>query len=339
MKDRIAIGLWVLLAGLNATAGLATATNDSADLRVALYLSNRLAAVTMTFDDCHTNQLTVAKPLFDEFGYRCTFYVISGRIGPGKGSTWAQWKAASDEGYEIGNHTSGHWLKGTNSTPELDAWNQQQIMGGYEDITRNIGKAPLTFAFPGGGENGYTCQLVRNSPHIAWRNYGHSSKVDRYYPEGDTMTAEQGIGFIDKAIAHTKSWKGSDISWLLFYMHDVTPARAKVLRAMLEHIHQHEDLVWCDTYARVTLYERERESSGIVVSQRLAGSLTFAVTNQLDPKIFNVPLTVLVPLPASVKQAQAVHAGSGAPVESTLRDRMLLVSSPPTGDPIRVQWH
>ena len=314
------------------------AANDSNDPRLALYLSNRLAAVTMTFDDANPSQLERAKPLFDEFGYRCTFYVVTERIGPGSPTTWAQWKATSDAGYEIGNHTSGHWLKGTNSTPEYDAWNRRQIMGGYEAIARNIGKPPLTFAFPGGGENDYTRRLLSESPHIDFRNYCHRLKGDRIYPEGDTLTATQAVAYIEKAIAHTKAWHGAELSWLLFYMHDVTEERARVLRVMLEYIRQHDDQVWCDTYARVTLYERERESSGIVVSQREAGAVMFAVTNRLDAKVFNVPLTVLVPLPAAVTRAWAVRASSGTPVEATLRDRTLLVTAPPPGGPIRVQW-
>ena len=89
---------------------------------------------------------------------------------------------------------------------------------------------------------------------------------------------------------------------------------------------------------RVTLYERERESSGIVVSQRRPDSVTFAVTNGLDPKVFNVPLTVLVPLTAPVTRAWAVREDTGAPVEATVRDRQLLVTTTPTGEPIRAQW-
>jgi len=314
------------------------AADDPAGLRIALYLSNRLAAVTMTFDDTKPSQLTRAKPLFDEFGYRCTFCICAGSVGPGKATTWSQWKAASDAGYEIANHTFGHWLKGTNSTPELDEWNHHQIMGGYEEIAKQIGKPPLTFAFPGGGENAYTRRLVKESPHIDYRTNCHRLKGDRYYPEGDTLTAEQGIAYIDKAIAHTISWNKAELSWFLFYMHDVTEARAQVLRAMLEHIRQHDDQVWCDTYGRVTLYERERESSGIVVSQRRPDSVTFAVTNGLDPKVFNVPLTVLVPLTAPVTRAWAVREDTGAPVEATVRDRQLLVTTTPTGEPIRAQW-
>ena len=329
-------GLWFLAGWLIATA--APATDDATDPRIALYLSNRLAAVTMTFDDTKPSQLTRAKPLFDEFGYRCTFYVIAGRVGPGQPTTWGQWKAAADQGYEIGNHTYGHWLKGTNSTPELDAWNRQQILGGYEEIAKQIGRPPLTFAFPGGGENDYTRRLVRESPHIDWRNYCHRLKGDRIYPEGDTLTATQAVAYIEKAMAHTKAWNGAELSWFLFYMHDVTEARAQVLRAMLEFIRKHGDQVWCDTYARVTLYERERENSTIAVGRRGAGSLTLSVTNGLDSKIFNVPLTVLMPLPDGARQVSAVRTDNGAPVDVALRERLALVSMAPGGAPVRVEW-
>ncbi len=306
---------------------------------VAQYLGDKLAAVTMTFDDTVPSQLTVAKPLFDQYGYTATFFLTSTYVGPGEGTTWGMWQAAADEGYEIGNHGRVHWIK-PECTAENDAWNRDSIFGGYADILANIGRPPLTFAFPGGGESPCTRPLVTESGHVDWRRADHVVYTDRLDTEGDTLTVGEAIADIDTVIAHTATWNGATLSWFLFYMHDVTAGRAAVLKAMLDYISENDDAVWCAGYGAVTVYEREREQSTLAVLQWGARSVTFQLSNSLDPAVFSVPLTVVVPLPAGTTavEAAAFRAPAAGPVEVRVRSDRLLVNLVPGSHPVHVSW-
>ena len=161
---------------------------------------------------------------------------------------------------------------------------------------------------------------------------------DRMYPEGDPLTAAQGIGFIDKAMAHTKAWHGAELSWFLFYMHDVTDARALVLRSMLDHIADHDDRVWCTTYAEATIYEQQREQATLKVLGRTGSSVSFTLTHDLDAKIYHRPLTVVIPAAGKVARAWAIRDGSAPPPQVKIRDQRILVDVVPAPAGVVVGW-
>lgn len=306
---------------------------------MAEYKGAKLAAVTMTFDDSEPSHLAVARPLFDAYGYKATFYVNSARIGPDQFTTWSMWKDAADAGFEIGNHSRTHWIK-PECTPENEAFNWDEMRGGYEDIVAGIGEPPVTFAFPGGGQSPCTEAMVVPSGHIDYRRDDHVVKTDRLYPEGDSLTVESGVDAIDTVIAHTPSWNGAPLSWLLFYMHDVTPEREAVLEAMLDHVAVHDAEVWCAGYGEVTLYEREREQTRFQVLGRGERSLRFRLTSLLDPAIFSVPLTVVVPLPADAGEIHptAFRDRAAGPVEVRVRQGALQLDVVPGDAPVYVQF-
>lgn len=68
--------------------------------------------VVFTFDDGYETDITVMKPLFDEFGFKATTYVIPGKLGGTlegyKLMTKEQFKEIYNAGWEIGSHTYTH---------------------------------------------------------------------------------------------------------------------------------------------------------------------------------------------------------------------------------------
>jgi peptidoglycan/xylan/chitin deacetylase (PgdA/CDA1 family) len=289
-------------------------------LAVSQYPDERRAVLTATFDDTLPSHLTVARPLFDLYGYQATFYVNSGMVGSSQLTSWPMWQAVASAGHEIGNHGRMHWVW-PECTAEALAFNQLEIGGGYTDILTNIGAPPLSFAFPAGGESPCSTPLVSASGHVDWRRADHVQYTDRIAPEGDDLTSSQAIEYLDDAIAHTINWNGAELSWLLFYMHDVNSERAEVLEDLLDHVSANDDLVWCTGYGAATLYEREREQSVIQILQHGPRSVTFRLTNGLDPSIFDLPLTVVVPLPAGTTdvEAAALREPAASPVEVRVR--------------------
>lgn len=68
--------------------------------------------VVLTFDDGCASHATVAAPILKEMGFGGTFYVsnfASFNTRKDWYLTWKQMKQMADDGFEIGNHTHGHW--------------------------------------------------------------------------------------------------------------------------------------------------------------------------------------------------------------------------------------
>lgn len=63
-------------------------------------------AVSLSFDDGHQTQLSIAIPILDEYGLLGTFY-----LNP-RGEDWrnvfAPWRGVAAKGHELGNHTLSH---------------------------------------------------------------------------------------------------------------------------------------------------------------------------------------------------------------------------------------
>lgn len=308
-------------------------------LSVAQYPGERRAVLTATFDDTLPSQLTLARPLFDLYGYKATFYVNSGAIGPTSPTSWPSWQEVASAGHEIGNHGRTHWVWPECSSEAL-AFNQIEIGGGYTDILANIGAPPRSFAFPAGGLSACSSPLVTATGHVDWRRADHTQYTDRLYPEGDDLTSAQAIDYVDDAIAHTINWNGAELSWLLFYMHEVTPARAEVLEDLLDYVAANDELVWCTGYGQATIYEREREQSAIQLLQYGPRSVTFRLTTGLDPSVYAAPLTVVVPLPFGTTgvEATVTRGAAASPVELRVRPGRLLVDVAPSAESVHLSW-
>ncbi|MEI7954656.1 MAG: autotransporter-associated beta strand repeat-containing protein [Verrucomicrobiota bacterium] len=97
--------------------------------------------VVLTFDDGPASGYTVVAPILKSFGFGGSFYVCdfdSFRTRKDWYLTWRQMRAMADEGFEIGNHTTGH-AGGCR-------------IGGYlsleDDMVANGVPKPVTIAWP-----------------------------------------------------------------------------------------------------------------------------------------------------------------------------------------------
>ena len=70
---------------------------------VATWHNFSQAAITYSFDDGTPNQIPVAVPLLDKYGFRGTFNLITSWV-----KDWNQWKNVAQKGHEIASHTINH---------------------------------------------------------------------------------------------------------------------------------------------------------------------------------------------------------------------------------------
>lgn len=108
--------------------------------------------VVFTFDDGAKEDINVMKPLFDEFGYKFTTFIIAGLIGksyldnPLMDSN--ELKLLYEDGHEIGSHTMTHIGMGSNPPGIVD-----YEMRESKRILESLGFEVNNFAYPFGQQN------------------------------------------------------------------------------------------------------------------------------------------------------------------------------------------
>ena len=317
---------------------------------IAHWRGGRQVVVAFTFDDTHTSHVKTVAPMFQEFGYRCTFYICPKAVGPKKRTQWADWKRLAEDGFEVGNHTMGHRVFTGEKT-------RAAIQGGYEEIRKRTGVAPLTFAFPGGGLNKDSLKIFHESDHIAYRR-NHLLTEDlkkvklkwmRLWIGDEHMNAVEGPKQIARALNREKIWNGAQRDFVVGLMHDVKGDAVKGLRDFLAYIKSNEDKIWVTTYADAVIYEDQREKSTLEVTASSDTSVTFTLTHDpekavynrpmkrdLEKDIYNRPVTVKIQPGHTAIKPSARRGKADLPV--TAKEGLLLVDVVPGPDPVTVRW-
>lgn len=133
-------------------------------------------AVALTFDDGFANFAEIAAPVLAEHGLTATVFVVSERVGqmnawePPGGKfpnlplmDWEQLGRLAEDGFEVGAHTRTHPHLTDLSEDRLRA----EVAGSREDIRRELGVLPLSFAYPYGACNRAVEAAAADSFHIA----------------------------------------------------------------------------------------------------------------------------------------------------------------------------
>ena len=121
--------------------------------------NGKKCAVVLTYDDALNTHLDNVIPLLDSLGFKATFYLSASF--PGSKNRLEDWKKASAEGHELGNHTLWHPCLGNLPgrswvSPENDMNNYTVQRMVNESRMTNIflraldGKTERTFAYPCG---------------------------------------------------------------------------------------------------------------------------------------------------------------------------------------------
>jgi len=114
--------------------------------------------VVLTFDDGYEDFYTTAYPMLQQYGWKATLYIISGKIG-GPYMSWQQIQDLHNNGFEIGAHTVDH--------PSLDkitpAQQHHEIFDSKTTLEQEIGAPVTAFCYPSGRYNALTVQMVKQA--------------------------------------------------------------------------------------------------------------------------------------------------------------------------------
>ena len=337
-----------LHAEATASAVSPSSTVSPNEIRIAKFHDDRTSAVSLTFDDGLRNQNDVAVPFLDQYGLRATFFIIPGRTpetdeeaakkkpGDWGGISWKCLKELAAKGHEIASHT---WMHDAviSTTPDgrrVDmepAKLDEAFSRAYQAIKEKIGVAPFTCATPGNASDD-TIRAAVHKYHPVFREH-LTERFGDWPPSGKNFTTEQANAIVDRHIDG-----GTQMVWMIHAVTDGYNAQSgpEVLGNHLKYLKSREDVLWVDTYAAVSRYVMERDAAKLIASSSGNGA-TFSLQCPLDSKLFNDPLTVVIPAPGAVK-AEAKRSGSAAPLPVTIRDGKILVEAAPSSDPVVVSW-
>jgi len=299
---------------------------DFANLRIAKYKDDKQAAASYTFDDGYPSSFTIAN-MFEQRNLRASFYIIPGKV---LASDWAKWKALSDKGHEIGNHSMTHDIDLGDPTL-TDAQLDQEINQAQSVIGKQIGIVPKVFAFPW---HSYTAHAksIALQHHIAIRD-PEPNDPDysmAYFDQVHTPDLNSALDSVNAQLADTVKNGG----WFVAAGHGIdgdgwSPVTTQFLDSHLNFTQRFAPHLWIDTYLNVARYRLCRKQSTAQITIDSAQQLTVRLTGNFDPEVCSAPLTIAIPMLAQPTAAVSAGTDDGVAVPVKLSGNKLLVSAVP----------
>lgn len=113
----------------------------------------KTVALSLSFDDARLSQVDVGTPLFDQFGVKATFFVLTASVN----KRLDAWKQALKNGHEIGNHSEKHPCSGNFAWARPNALEEYTLDKMKNELVRTnkaiqdqLGISPQLFAYPCG---------------------------------------------------------------------------------------------------------------------------------------------------------------------------------------------
>ncbi len=230
-------------------------------------------------------------------------------------TTWKDYKRYAEEGHEIASHTVTHARLAV-----LDEANLlYELEQSKKDIIKFLGKeSTFSAECPYGTENGRVMEYAHKM-YPALRNRMPEPYLAELNRGSDSLPADVAKEYIqwqrgaltDDSMAKMKSWIDtsleSDNVWLVLVFHGVDgigwePKTGAQLEEYFGYMKDRQEDLWIATFADVTKYIRERKNTE-VRSKEENDVIKVTWSTELDPQVYNVPLTAKTYVPKPWKTA------------------------------------
>ena len=294
-------------------------------------------AVTFTFDDGAPSHITDVAPLFDSYGYKASFYLVT-NWNP----NWTAFTTMADNGHEIGSHSKTH---GQNMTGE-EASSKQTI---EQNIPNH---SCLTVAYPNCNVPNETAVLQNyiggRICNGSWQ--GLSDIMGKNGPDnwakvpailtGSTGTFNAASKFTD-AMDGARQTNG----WVMFLTHGLqgknngnatySPTDINAIEGALRWAKQNE--IWVTSFCNAAMYCKERMSSEFTETARDASSITYSLVHSIADNVcrYEFPLTLRVLLPEAWTQVEVLQDEES--IDSQIKDGFIYFDAVPNGGEIVVR--
>jgi oligosaccharide reducing-end xylanase len=228
--------------------------------------------------------------------------VITARVGTGANwGTWETFQKLHQQGHDVQSHTTTHFNPAVPGSQETEDLYKDSIPALEQGVP---GLRVRTLAYPGGPN-------AKNDPAIAAKYYTavrgtrgllNAANTVNYI---DTNSVGNGLPSDGKNWATVqfltdpkhKFFRG----WGCMHFHGLEnpkePAKAAKINAVkiMDYLKEHEADIWVGTFTEVTCYGQERDTAKL--TSKLEGkTVKLSITDDMDDKLFDTPLTVKVRL-------------------------------------------
>ncbi len=288
---------------------------------------NRTGAVSLTFDDSLSSQVSLGIPALDARGYKATFYVITDRVG----SAWEPWQNAAAAKHEIDSHTISHPYLTTLSTSQLiDELGNSKTLIDAQITTQKV----RSVAYPYGDVNSTVSSMARNY-YFAARGVAcglNQPPYDFYNVRACSPDSLDDVYYqTDAAEAQGK--------WLVTFFHSLDGTGYGAwdiveLGNYLDYLKTRD--LYVGPFDAMVKYIRERSNSTLSVSSSTPDLIVLTLTDTLDDATYDQPLTLRSDVPSGwsyvkVQQGSAVTTVNSVVEGST---RVAYYSAVPDRGPI-----
>jgi hypothetical protein len=282
--------------------------------QVGTWQGFRSAAVSYTFDDNLPNQLAIAIPMFDQFGFKVTLFTVTGpsSVWPWP-ANWSGLQKAAAEGHEIASHTITH----PNFSSLADSLQQQELELSQDTINAHIpGHQCITIAYPycvSGNE------AIDANYYIAGR--GCSGQIVSTTPSdfmniSSFVLGDQGTNTV-AGIESIANSAASQNGWCVYLIHGIngtepgaySPISQDTVLATVGYLYANPTRFWVAPFGTVARYIKERNSASVSQLLDYGDSVTVQLTDNLDSAYYNVPLAIRRPLPTGWDSASVCQNG------------------------------
>ncbi len=297
------------------SASLAAEPVEQEASRILKWPDGKKACFMLGFDDSCSSQLEHAIPLLEKHKMVGNFYLVTGN-GVWKG-TKPKWEAAAKSLYvAVANHTFTH--DGTEDIADLDEeltkcnevlyqlhpeWKKPRLIG---------------FARPGG----VPWTVTAEQQAAALKKHDLVDRPPFHGPPFHFNSPEQMIGVVDAALAKGEmghlDFHGVGGDW------HVTPV--DWFSGLLDKLDAHRKELWITDVVSWHQYVAERDGSKIAVVWSGQKEIRLQLSSDLDPALYNLPLTVETKVPAHWK----ICVVSQGPFRATKTARDGIVRHPAT---------
>jgi len=302
---------------------------------ICLWKDDKLAAFSYGIDDNCASDVPWWLEQTKIYNLPITWFLVTKNINgtdrPHMNGKWELWQKVVAEGHAIESHSVNHL-----SMVGKEGWlgTEWEYSESRKQIEDNVpGWKVFCIAYPGGpGQES-------NDPDLAAKHYlagrigipsaspaneidylrVNASSTPYFRPIGENPSKDFANfnNVFQPSGANKKQYRG----WAFGFSHYVgTDDKKKPVLEILEWYKEHSGQLWGGLFRDVARYGQERDTAKLTVDENDSSRIAFTLTDKMDDRFYDYPLTVKVRLPDSWTKVKAAQNGKEVEVKVVEKD-------------------
>ena len=313
-------------------------------VEIGTWAGFRKAAVSFTFDDGPQSDVDVALPMFEKYGYKATFNIVTNWAG-GNGDGMLKWSGVeklAKAGHEIASHSDSHPNGDGVPMPSDEISSSKGTIN--QKIQQEYGCVTLAYpncATPGDAQvlQNYVLGRICNGSWKGGSDIMGKDGPSNWAAVSALMTGSNGTsdftGNIQKAVNQggwvaflTHGFKNKTNGWASY-----SPTDSLDMDKGLQYAKQNDKDVWVAPMGHVAMYIKERKASTVTASTS-GNTITVKLTHNIADNIskYNYPLSLRIKNDNNWTSASGTQGGKA--ITTSIKDGYIYFDAVPNGGDI-----